>query len=80
MSRLILDHYRRWWWVLAIAGAFQFRFGWSIARRPEEAFEFWVFMVALWTSAILLSYNLKHGVARTVMALPLTARQIGRSC
>lgn len=79
MSRLILDHYRRWWWVLAIAGAFQFRFGWSIARRSEVTFEFWVFMVALWTSAILLSFNLKHGVVRTVMALPLTARQIGRS-
>jgi len=79
MKRLMLDYFRRWWWVLALGGALQTRFGWSIAKRPEEAFEFWVFLVALWMGALLLNFDLQRGVARTVLALPLTARQIGRS-
>ncbi len=78
MKRLILDHFRRWWWVLALGGALQFRFGWTIAKRPEDTFEFWVFLVALWMGANLLGFDLKHGVARAVLSLPLTGRQVGR--
>ncbi len=78
MNRLILDYFRRWWWMLALGGALQFRFGWTIAKRPDGAFEFLVFLVALWMGAILLGFDLKHGVARAVLSLPLTGRQIGR--
>ena len=78
MKRLILDYFRRWWWMLALGGALQSTFGWSIAKRPEEAFEFWVFLVALWMGATLLGFDLQRGVARTVASLPLTAKQIGR--
>ena len=79
MKRLMLDYFRRWWWVLALVGIFEFRLGWSIANRPEDNFEFWGLMLALWTGANLLSFDLRRGVVRAIAPLPLTARQIGRS-
>lgn len=79
MKRLILDYFRRWWWLLAVGGVFQCKIGWSISATADYPFEFWVFMVALWMGAILLNFDLQRGVARTVVSLPLTARQIGRS-
>ena len=79
MKRLILDHFRRWWWVLALVAVLEFGLGWFIASRPEDNFEFWGLMLAMWTGAILLSFDLRRGVVRAVAPLPLTARQIGRS-
>jgi hypothetical protein len=79
MKRLTLDFFHRWWWALAIIAVLEFRLGWSIASRPGDSFEFWAFQLALWPGAMLLSLDLRRGVARAVLALPLTARQIGRS-
>src|ERR1039457_6817526 len=79
MKRLLLDYFRRWWWVLALVGVFEFRFGRSIADRLDDPFDFWGMMLALWAGAILLSYDLRRGVVRAIAPLPLTARQIGRS-
>lgn len=79
MNRLTLDYFRRWWWIMALGGALVFRLGWTIARRPDDPFEFWLFMITLWVGGILLGFDLKHGIARAVLALPLTARQIGRA-
>ena len=79
MKRLILDYFRRWWWMLALGGALQFWIGGSIVSHPDYPFEFWIFMVSIWMGAILLGFDLKRGVARAAMSLPLTARQIGRA-
>ena len=79
MKRLMLDYFRRWAWVLALGGLLEFGLGWFIANRPEENFEFWGLMLALWTGANLLSFDLRRGIVRAVAPLPLTARQIGRS-
>ena len=79
MKRLMLDYFRRWAWVLALGGIFEFGLGWFIANRPEDNFEFWGLMLALWAGAVLLSFDLRRGVVRAVAPLPLTARQIGRS-
>jgi hypothetical protein len=79
MKRLMLDYFRRWAWVLALGGIFEFRLGWSIANCPEDNFEFWGLLLALWTGANLLSFDLRRGIVRAVAPLPLTARQIGRS-
>ena len=79
MTRLILDHFRRWWWVLAIVGLLEFWLGWWIANRPQEPFEFWALLLALWAGANLLSYDFKRGALRPVAGLPLTGRQIGIS-
>jgi hypothetical protein len=79
MTRLILDHYRRWWLVLAFAGALEFGLGLDAAWKPNQPLEFWGFMLALWAGANLLSFDLRRGFLRPVAALPLTARQIGRS-
>ena len=79
MTRLILDHFRRWWWVLAIVGLFELLLGWGIANRPQDPFEFWALLLALWAGANLLSYDFKRGALRPVSGLPLTGRQIGIS-
>lgn len=78
MRRLVLDHFRRWWWVLALAGLLEFWVGWLIANRPQEPFEFWALLVSLWAGANLLSFDFKRGALRPVAALPLTGRQVGR--
>jgi len=79
MKRLILDYFRRWAWVLALVGILEFGLGWFIANHPDVNFEFWGLMLALWTGANLLSFDLRRGIVRAVAPLPLTARQIGRS-
>lgn len=79
MRRLMLDHFRRWWWVLALAGLLEFWVGRLIANRPQDPFEFWALLVALWAGANLVSFDFKRGALRPVAALPLTSRQIGRS-
>ncbi len=79
MKRLVLDHFRRWWWVLALAGLLEFWVGWLITNRPQEPFEFWALLVSLWAGANLLSFDFKRGALRPVAALPLTGKQVGRS-
>ena len=99
MKKLILDHFRRWWWVLAPGAVYALVLGWSMAI-PADASELWhgkrlfvlvwlkvqsnmfvsqVFCLAVFTGAMLLLFDLHRGIARAVSALPLTARQIGRS-
>ena len=36
MKRIILDHFRRWWWVLALGAAYALVLGWSLAI-PTDA-------------------------------------------
>jgi len=78
MTRLILDHFRRWWWVLLPTAALSFGLGWYICVLGGKSLAFWVLVLCLWMGATLLGFDLKHGLARTLLALPLTARQIGR--
>ena len=98
MKRLILDHFRRWWWVLALGAVYALVLGWAVAL-PADYGEHWhgkhlfwlvwlkvqgrmfvmqTFVLATFTGAILLAFDLKRGLVRTVRALPLTTRQIGR--
>ncbi|MBU6402109.1 MAG: hypothetical protein KGS61_17460 [Verrucomicrobia bacterium] len=79
MKRLVLDHFRRWAWLLTLGAILEFGLGWLIAQRPDDPFEFWIFLLALWSGALLLNFDLQRGIVRVVAVLPLTARQIGRS-
>jgi hypothetical protein len=79
MSRLMLDYFRRWCWVLALLGLLEFKLGWSIANRPADPFEWWAFVLTLYAGALLLGFDLRRGALRPVAVLPLTARQVGRS-
>ncbi len=78
MKRILLDHFRRWGWVLALCGGLEFVLGWSIVASPTMAMEFWALLLTMWTGATLLSFDLKRGVLRALAPLPLTGRQIGR--
>ena len=79
MKNLILDHFRRWWWVLALCGGLEFALGWCIANKPDVPYEFYGLMIAMWSGAILLQMDWQHGAVRAVAILPLTGRQIGRA-
>lgn len=78
MRRLILDHYRRWWFVLTPAAMLAIGVGWAAYYLNNYSFMFFVLIVAMWMGGVLLGRNLQQGLVRTVLALPLTARQIGR--
>lgn len=79
MTRLILDHLRRWSWVLALAAVLCFGLGWQMCGSGANSSAFFVLMLSMWMGATLLGLDLKHGIVRTSLTLPLTARQIGRS-
>jgi hypothetical protein len=79
MIRLMLDHFRRWSWVLALTAALAFSLGWFVCTADGQSCAFYVLLVSMWAGATLLSFDMKHGLVRTILALPLTARQIGRA-
>lgn len=78
MKRVLLDHFRRWWWVLALTGLLEFWVGRMIANQPQVPFEFWALLVSLWAGANLLSFDFKRGLLRPLSTLPLTGTQLGR--
>lgn len=79
MKNIMLDHFRRWGWVLALCGGLELVLGWSIVASPTTPMEFWALLLTMWTGATLLSFDLKRGVLRALAPLPVTGRQIGRS-
>jgi hypothetical protein len=83
MKRVIIDHFRRWWWVLALCAFAEFTIGWSTSGNPDnnifDSASIFQFQLVLFSGALLLSFDLQRGVASTVTALPLTTRQIGRA-
>lgn len=79
MTRLILDHYRRWARVLMVVAVAEFGLGWLIALGPQYTYEFWTFCLALWSGAVLLSFDFQRGLLRPLAVLPVTGRQLGRS-
>jgi hypothetical protein len=83
MKRLLLDHFRRKAWILALGAIIQVAIGCSTVAfagkpggNPLSSMEI---QIGMFMGAFLLSYDLSRGIARTVTTLPLTARQIGRT-
>ncbi|MCX6894502.1 MAG: hypothetical protein NTZ16_03145 [Verrucomicrobia bacterium] len=79
MKLLILDHLRRWWWALALFAILQSIFGWFSATGSPPPKDFSLAMLSILVGPVLLQSSLQRGVARAIVALPLTARQIARS-
>jgi len=79
MKWLILDHFRRWWWVMVIVALLTALSGWHFASRPEITSITFLFMITMWSGGMLLIMDLKYNLARTTLSLPLTARQISRA-
>ncbi len=81
MKRLMLDHFRRWWWVLVLVGVLEFLLGVYVVSYPEQPCEFWALMLTMWSGALNLSTDMRRGRGhfRAITTLPLTGRQMGRA-
>ncbi|MGH7969912.1 MAG: hypothetical protein ACREIC_14415, partial [Limisphaerales bacterium] len=79
MNRIIIDYYRRWWWVLGLAAAGEFCLGWLMGLDPQFPFEFYAFLVSLWSGATMLSLDLRRGALRPLAVLPVTGSRMGKS-
>jgi hypothetical protein len=77
MKLIILDHFRRWWWVwaiclLAICGL--------VLAISASGNKFCViYPVGMFVGALLLSFDLLRGHTRVIVTLPVTAKQVGRA-
>ena len=79
MKHLILDHFLRWWWLMASYALCAFAVGWWITRNANGSFVFWTLLLGLGGGTMPLQFDLKTGLLRAISTLPLTARQIGRA-
>jgi hypothetical protein len=77
MKHLILDYYRRWWWVFLPCIAGMFFSGGLMQTSPESSYEFWVFLIILWSGTNLLTEDFKKGWGGVVGLLPFSRRQMG---
>jgi len=78
MKRVILDHLKRWGWLWLIIGVAN-GFITGAFLDEKHGFDAFTFQVILWLGAMQLNFDLQRGIGRTLTALPLTARQIGRA-
>jgi len=58
--------------VLMFVALSEFGLGWLIALGPEYTYEFWTFCLALWSGAVLLSFDFQRGLLRPLAVLPVT--------
>ena len=83
MKRLLLDHFRRKAWILALGAIVQVAIGFAtvafVGRPFLNPFASLEIQIGLFMGAFLLSFDLQRGIARTVATLPLTSRQIGQA-
>lgn len=79
MKQLMVDHFRRWSWVLGVVTVAEFALGGLIALGPQYIFEFWALMLSMWSGATLIAFDFRKGMLRAVAVSPMTARQMGRS-
>jgi hypothetical protein len=77
MTRLVLDYYRRWGWVLSLGMALQLIQGWCIAAFPWTPIEFTASMIPVCLGLLPL-FDLSRGVVRVVGTLPLSLAKLGR--
>jgi hypothetical protein len=79
MSAIIFNHLRRWGWLWLLIGMANIFMG-SALVCGARGFSWGIYInVLLWIGAMQLSLDFQKGIGRTLLALPLTARQIGRS-
>ena len=78
MKLIIRDHLRRWWWVWVVNVLVQSIVGWFSATNTPPPKEFFNAMFMVFVGPFLLQFDLQRGIARALVALPLTARQIAR--
>lgn len=79
MKNILLDHFRRWWWVwgIGIIAVIGMAIG---ACMPENAVRRQsLFPVILFLGPFLLSFDLSRGHARALLSMPVTVRETART-
>jgi hypothetical protein len=83
MKRVILDYFRRRAWLFILGGLIQIALGFAqaffAARGQENPVNIFQFQIGAFLGALILSFDLQRGLARTMVSLPLTYAQLGRA-
>jgi len=92
MKLIILDHFRRWRFALILIGIVYFLFEGFFEREGisemsdtkvivlmhQTVFTLFIFQIIIFLGFFLI-YDLQRGLARVLIALPVTTKQIGRA-
>lgn len=81
MKRLILDYFRRKWWILAFGAVCQFGVGWFVGSNADKPFFLPLSLqlqIALYMGSMLMGLDLQRGFVRALATLPVTAKEMGR--
>ena len=77
MKLIILDHFRRWWWIWAICVLGNC--GLVLAISASNNKFCMIYPVGMFMGAMLLSFDMQRGHTRSIVTLPVTAKQVGRA-
>jgi hypothetical protein len=80
MKLVILDHFRRWWWVWLLCCLVHAAVSYGLCL-PEGKFHHAMgsFPLGVFLGAFLLMMDLQRGHARALLTMPVTIRQVARA-
>lgn len=79
MKNIMMDHFRRWWWVWVI-GLVLIQATVIMACLPDGSrFTRQIFPVILFLGPFLLSFDLQRGHSRALLAMPVTVKETARA-
>ena len=80
MKLIILDHFRRWWWVWVIGGIFYGILMVGAANPNDHRLELDAFFpVGVFLGSVLLAVDVLRGHSRALLALPVPPVRIARA-
>ena len=80
MKKIILDHFRRWWWVWVLGCIFHAALTVGMCIPNERRHQSMsAFPLGVFLGAFLLMMDLQRGHARALLAMPVTLKQVARA-
>jgi hypothetical protein len=79
MKKIMLDHFRRWWWVCLLGGLGCQATAFTAFMTTKNASAGNMFPLIMFLGPFLLSFDLMRGHARTLLSMPVTVPQIARA-
>jgi hypothetical protein len=77
MKNIILDHFRRWWWVWLISVIAYGALVLGISTADNKFCGICPF--GIWMGALLLCFDMQRGHTRSIVTMPVTAKQVARA-